>query len=366
MTPTADPSERKNFAFLNLLRASAVLLVLWDHLGAVWPERNSMYWWPRQFLQTWVNEPLAIIQDFGFLGVVTFFIISGFIITHAAQRETRFEFAIKRILRIYPPLIASILTVIVITVLRDGELLSWKKYVISFTLLNYMQSPQYVVNGVAWTLVIEMLFYAAVFILMSQLKRRPDIGVTVLITFIWLVISRARSFGASFFLLAASFAYLPYLVQGQLIYLRWAKKITNSSYAVLAFATYAVTIYGIQTIHTNYLPVDNSYMISFIYALFVFLISLFLEDSIRLPRVVSFTSDISYSLYLYHGIVGFLVLDLTVSKINLTLSIGAALTTAFAVAYASYRFIERPFQKLARHIITRTYRRHHLRVPISS
>ena len=352
-TPEARASHRF-FAFLATLRGVAVLLVVYDHLGAIWPESNGMSWPPTRFIRTWINEPLAIIQDFGFFGVVLFFLISGFIITHVAQRETRYQFAVKRILRIYPPLIASIIVIIVITAIRGGVLLSWKQYLLSFTLLNYFWTPQYVVNGVAWTLVIEMLFYAGAFAVLPFLKRRAVLGSAILIAAVALIIWQARSFGANFFLFSASVAYLPFLLQGQIIYLRWTRKISTVQYAALAVATYAVTVYGIRTIHTAYLPADNSYMVSFAYAFFIFVLGLLFEGMIRIPRFISFTSNISYSLYLFHGVVGFLVLDLLTPKVNLTIAIAVAFAVALGSAYASYRWIERPSQTAARWIIQHT------------
>lgn len=356
--PATEGVDRRFFAFLTLLRAIAVLMVVYDHFGAIWPEANAMSWAPNRFIRTWINDPMAIIQDFGFLGVVIFFLISGFVITHVAQRESRYEFAVKRILRIYPPLIASILLIVAITLIRGGVLLSWKQYIFSFTLLNYIRAPGYVVNGVAWTLVIEMLFYLGVFAVIPLLKRHAGIGSAVLIAATWLVIWQARSFGASFFLLAASVAYVPFLLQGQLIYLRWAKKLSTVHYAILAVATYGVTVFGIRTIHTTFLPADNSYMVSFGYAFLVFVVGLLLEAIIRIPPFIKFTSDISYSLYLFHGIVGFLVLDALAHRTNLTFAITIALFVAYFTAYVSHRWIERPSQNLARRIILRTSKRH--------
>lgn len=356
-TPSADArASHRFFAFLAALRGVAVLLVVYDHLGAIWPESNGMSWPPNRFIRTWINDPLAIIQDFGFFGVVLFFLISGFIITHVAQRETRYQFAVKRILRIYPPLIASILAIIVITAIRGGVLLTWKQYLLSFTLLNYFWTPQYVVNGVAWTLVIEMLFYAGAFAVLPLLKRRSALGSAIIIAATALIIWQARSFGARFFLVAASVAYLPFLIQGQLIYLRWVRKISNLQYAGLAIATYVVTVYGIRTIHTAYLPADNSYMVSFAYAFFVFVVGLMLEAAIRIPRFISFSSDVSYSLYLFHGVVGFLVLDILTPQVNLTIAIAAAFAVGMGTAYVSYRWIERPSQSAARWILRRTSR----------
>jgi len=103
---------KEQFNFISILRAVAALLVVWDHLAGFGTDQNKVNWEPLNLMRSYINTPLGIIQDFGFLGVVLFFVISGFIITHVAQRESRLEFAIKRVFRIYPPFILSIIIIV--------------------------------------------------------------------------------------------------------------------------------------------------------------------------------------------------------------------------------------------------------------
>jgi peptidoglycan/LPS O-acetylase OafA/YrhL len=44
----------------------------------------------------------------GHLGVGIFFLVSGFIISHVAEKETRAEFVVKRVLRIWPTLTIAV------------------------------------------------------------------------------------------------------------------------------------------------------------------------------------------------------------------------------------------------------------------
>ena len=355
-TPLEASVGVRNFAFLNLLRGAAVLLVVYDHLGAVWPEREGRSWIVNRVVRRWVSEPLGIIQDFGFFGVALFFLVSGFVITHVAQRESRFQFATKRIFRIYPPLILSILLLIALGLVRGDALLSPGDYLRSFTLVNYFQVPQVVVQGVAWTLVIEMLFYAVVFATLPLLKSRPALTCALTLAGVALGVWQSREFGASFFLVASSVAFLPYLLLGQLVYLRWARRIGVGEFAVLTGAAYVVALFGIRRIHTAFLPADNSYMISVGFAFAVFVAALALEDSIRVPRSLSFVSDVSYSLYLLHGVVGFFVLDQLVGRISFTAALVVAFAAGLGAAYVAHRFVERPSQQVARWVISRRAR----------
>ena len=103
-----------------MFRGAVVLLVMWDHLVGGWLDTNHRSWVPLQDVRNYVNTPTGIIQDFGWLGVVLFFLVSGFIITHVGRRESRLEFSVKRLLRIYPPFIFSILLIIGVAALRPS------------------------------------------------------------------------------------------------------------------------------------------------------------------------------------------------------------------------------------------------------
>ena len=356
-TPSQLPIEARidarTITFLNLLRGCAVLLVMYDHLGAVWPGESNRSWIVNRVIRRWINEPLGIIQDFGFLGVTIFFLVSGFIITHVAQRETRFQFATKRILRIYPPLIVSILVIAAIAAIRGVELLPIGDYLTSFTLVNYLQSPQVVVSGVAWTLVIEMLFYAAIFATLPLVQSRPLAANAIILVTVVIVICSAREFGASYFLFAASISYLPFLLIGQLIYLRWVRRITVPQTAVLTALTYGVAVFAIDRINSAFLLANNSYMISAGFAVGLFLVALSFEGSFRIPKFIALTSEISYSLYLLHGVIGYFTLDKLVGKIPFTAAFIVAVGTSLISAYVAHRFIELPSQRAARWIIAK-------------
>lgn len=339
--------------FLNLLRGLAVLLVVYGHLGAFWPAENQRSWIVNRVIRRWVSEPLGIIQDFGFFGVAVFFLISGFIITHVAQRETRLQFAVKRLLRIYPPLIVSILLIIVITFVQGAQRLSLSEYAQSMTLANYFRVPAFAASGVAWTLVIEMLFYIGVFVTLPLLKKWPLVANAALLSFCAIVILTARSFGSSYFLFAAATAFVPYLLLGQLVYLRWSGRISTVDYAVFTLVTYLVVVFGIRRIHTAFLPAGNSYLISLGFAFAVFVVALHFEDSVRVPSAFAKTSEISYSLYLVHGALGFFVLDELVDRIPFTAAITVAFGVGYVVAYVSHRFVELPSRRLARSLLNR-------------
>src|SRR5829696_6677708 len=113
--------------------ALAPLPVLWVHLYV------QPFW-----LHERLDEVITLLRIApGHLGVVIFFFVSGFVISHVAMAETRREFIIKRVFRIWPTLaLAIVLTWIAKTVAAsfgaapfrglldrlDGNALSWASF----------------------------------------------------------------------------------------------------------------------------------------------------------------------------------------------------------------------------------------------
>jgi peptidoglycan/LPS O-acetylase OafA/YrhL len=376
---TARPDQ---IAFLVWVRGLACLLVVWDHLVAIWADRHGLSFPPLTLIRQYFTTPLGIIQDFGYLGVVLFFFVSGFIITHVAQRESGVTFLIKRLFRIYPPFIVSIMIIMLFQTfyfyylpsnpgmaryLHYDDVMSyrsWSDILAAMTLINYVRIPQNVVNGVAWTLVIEVVFYLACFFVLPLLRRRPlSAALILLVACLWIV-HVARNHGAEFFLFAASVAYIPLLLIGQLTYLVWSGRITAFWFSIGLLGNWAVFLYATLSIHSEFYPPENSYAISTLYAYGVFVLLLVLNERLRVPKLVQFYSNLSYSLYLYHGLIGYLVLAALYPLAGFTIALAATVLAVTGVSYCSWRYVELPSQHAARHLLRQFASRRQTRQPI--
>ncbi len=147
---------REHVDVVDYLRGMAAVMVTWFHLtngyGATWPAYTGCYGW---------------------LGVELFFVISGFVITlslsthDGPRRVTSYlEFMTKRIVRLEPPYIASILLSLALLFISSHvpgfqgqqpsfylpQLLFHLAYLIPFTSYEWLQ-PVY------WTLTYEFFFY---------------------------------------------------------------------------------------------------------------------------------------------------------------------------------------------------------------
>lgn len=346
----ATPPRRIDF--LDLLRGPAALCVVWDHLAATWPDQSGKVWPPAESLRTHLLEPLGIIQDLGAFGVCLFFLISGYVITHVAQRETRGEFLLKRLFRIYPPLIVSILLTVAIESLRSGGI-PWiaSEILLSFTLANYLIVPQIVIQGVAWTLVIEVVFYALIWLMMPLARNHARTLIVIQSSFVALVVLESRNWGPELFLFSVSASYLPFLLVGQTLYQGLhTRKLGFGEVFAAVLVQLALAIYGFAALQPELLKPGNSFLLSFVYALLVFLGAQLYADRLIVPGVARRAADLSYSLYLLHPIVGFAVLDGLAGWLRFDIAFWTAVLAVVAASWLCWVSVERPSQALGRRL----------------
>jgi peptidoglycan/LPS O-acetylase OafA/YrhL len=355
VAPTEDNMQRvvkesdERFRFLDYLRFGAAWAVVWDHMLAQWPSDRGVPLRAILAVREYVTKPLGIIQDFGWMAVCIFFLVSGFIITHVSARETTIEFLVKRIFRIFPMLAAFVLIAVAISPgfgmdLTLGDILR------SMLLVNYVSLPQKVVVGVA--LVIEVIFY--VMMAMTMRLRRPTLAIYLNLLIVALIIFYSRKLGDRFFLFSASAAYVPYLVVGQVFYLGLHRRIFGIGAMVVALIScFAVLLYGLMSIHTAFLPVDNSYLINFVYACLIFCVFHQLNDRLRSGRAVRLLAASSFSVYLVHGTIGRVAFDEAWAHWGPDAALAAGLGVTVVATAAIHIFFEKPLLVVGRNVARR-------------
>lgn len=147
-------SETNRLVSIEVLRGLAALMVVWQHCWEAFiknfdPSTN-------EYLLFQITSNF----DFGRIGVVCFFLISGFVIPYSFKQEKGpiYKFAIRRFFRLYPAYWLSLLLAIFIAVhLKDKEL-SLQTILTNFSMLQtFFHEPH--VQGVYWTLQAEICFY---------------------------------------------------------------------------------------------------------------------------------------------------------------------------------------------------------------
>lgn len=178
--------QRGHFGFLDALRGLAAMWVVLNHLEVQMP--NLFPELPSR-IQGWV------IQNGG-QGVQVFFVLSGFVIVYSLRsvqmraRETG-NFLVRRFVRLSPPYYAALALALLVTgvsaTVKD-EVWSFPEPVRILAHLLYVPDLFHMemINGVHWTLYIEMQFYVLLALTLMVATRserlfRPVIGACLVI-----------------------------------------------------------------------------------------------------------------------------------------------------------------------------------------
>ena len=183
MIPTSPPESRR-LRGIDALRGAAALGVVFYH--AVEQGKNL----PDNILQYPIRA-IQLTSSFGYIGVFLFFVISGFCIhlqwakskAAGTAPDIRFgPFWKRRIRRLYPPYIITLLFFLLLTAATAGiNLTHFFIYDVVMHLLmlhNLDPSTCYTINGVFWTLAVEEQLYLAYFLLLFM-RVRWGWGVTI-------------------------------------------------------------------------------------------------------------------------------------------------------------------------------------------
>ena len=347
--------------FIHLLRAIAAILVVWAHLGPFFLARAERGWGPLAVWRSYVADPLHAFQDLGHFAVVVFFLVSGYIITFTSLRESRREFVVKRILRIFPLLAVALVVAAgcaflgqYLRLMRipglEGDGIS--SYIATMLLSNWWSGQPFVIT-VTWTLQIEVMFYVLALILLKRSKQ-DALRSTWMMFGMWLGFS-VLCIGAPWdWHLVPHSIYVAFLIVGRIAFLVQDGRIAVERAAPLLFATILAFVllytraWPGQLLQAGYEPLAS-------YAMALAVFWALMQVRLRsLPRVLRFTGDISYSIYLLHMPVGMFVLALLhKGQMPFTLSFVISIATVVGISTITYRLVEQPGQRLARRMVHR-------------
>ncbi|HEU0089475.1 MAG TPA: acyltransferase [Pseudonocardiaceae bacterium] len=340
---------------LDALRAIASLAVLYVHLSAWFRFHGG----PTSFttwLDRWVIEPAHLNQDLGFLGFAVFFVVSGFVISAVGMRETVPEFAVKRVIRIFPALMVAVLLAWVLVVTGHYEVpdghpdVGLRDLLMNSVLVNFFVPGNATLVGVAWTLVIQLAIYAMVCVLLPLYRREPWLVIAIEITVCSVVLSVVRNYhGLATSTVANIGAFGTAVILGQVVWAVWSRRLAPWAGAGLGLACWLVFLWGDAMGYGRY---DDSYPLTLCFALLITIMMVLAEERIRFNRVLSWLSSRSYSTYLLHQTVAFSVLTATLTW-NRWLAGALALGCTFVAVEILHRTVERPTGRLAPALLLR-------------
>jgi peptidoglycan/LPS O-acetylase OafA/YrhL len=166
---------------LDGLRGIAVLLVLWYHV------------WEISWLPPW--PAVAFIPATGFVGVTLFFFLSGFVISYpflvadaAAKPQPSWRhFAWRRFIKIVPSYVLSIVIAYATGYAQLHASAPLPDIVTHLLFIHTWFPATYgSINGVLWTLAVEVEFYCIFPLIWWAFRRRPWITAAAMVAIAWI------------------------------------------------------------------------------------------------------------------------------------------------------------------------------------
>ena len=317
---------------INSLRGLAAVVVCIFHLICL----------PLNFLE---NTAIYHFAPYGRYGVqIFFFVITGVVIPIALINSNYnytlfWRFIYKRIVRIEPPYICSILAGIVLLLLHNQFLSktphdfpSIKSLLLHIGyLIPFVKGEQWFII-VFWTMAVEFQFYILISLLFPLLVNR---------NFVIRMVSYLTVFGLALCLRSTIYApvWLPIFMIG-IIYISFrSAKISLIEFGIILFVS---AIFGL---------ILHNFIIAIIAIITIGIIHFFSAFQCKLGN---FFGNISYSLYLTHTLFGSATINFFVPHVSdlyaKLLVVGMGFIVSILTAYFFHSWIEKPFQKYASRI----------------
>lgn len=357
--PADGSATPQRLEFAHTLRGLAALSVLISHfLGVFWLAPGAVA--VLLNIESLAVSPPAFIAplhftphlNYGSLGVGVFFLISGFVIPFSLSALSRPAFLIARIFRIYPVYIVafSISVMVLLLLSKYGGAKPFPysiEHLIAQGLLlrGWLWIPS--VDGLSWTLEIEIVFYA-IAALLSSFILHPQIGGRVVIGYV-LVVPLLCILGVNsidllggrlqtmMLYLTYALPFTVYMFIGTLFYLSAKGTVTPAQLvmgvlaALFGFSIGLAAHPALKTLATS----------SYLLALGIFALFYLARDSFKSNRVLDWLADISYPLYAVHSIVGYaLIYTLVSRKIPAIMAIVTAFAVVILLAWGIHLTIE--------------------------
>lgn len=234
----------------------------------------------------------------GAAGVIVFFLISGYIISHVLRSEAPGTFLLKRAFRIHPLYMAAVIFEIVLGAAVFGYgIPSPSEILIRLLLLGDFFGTINALAAVEWTLRIEMTFYVIMALLktsgfLAQPRLMPVavVGATAALH-LWSPLPSTNDWNHGYITL-----YAPFLGIGVLIYLaehRLAHRFTCVCACLLVFSAFVFAVPSLQPSLK-----EHHYAV---WAVAIFLVFLSINNRLEDLTIVRRAADLSFALYLLHN-----------------------------------------------------------------
>ena len=325
MSTTLDSPR---LSFLDLLRFLSAFSVMLFHYTFCGFERFTNF----------RHEEIGNIFKYGYLGVNSFFILSGFLIALSAQNKTAWEFVTARISRLFPAYWAACIIIYVAVSLWGNVALqvSEKTFFLNLTMIPTLFKAKFM-SSVFWTLLEEIRFYfmATMVLFFFGYKRFENF------IFIWTLICVANYFFRNHYIEYFFRTFWgPYFILGALYYMayksgwNWQRALAAGCMLFLALAYSYSRINGIaENYNTVFNPLIDGAIIAGINIIFIlFSLGYFKMNT---PKTY-LLGCLTYAFYLVHEPLGYIIFnnfDIKNPTLELLLAIGVSVTVSLLIYY---------------------------------
>ncbi len=322
--------KQNNIPVLDSLRALAAIAVCIYHFVVG----------PIDFVH---DELVLNFFGYGKYGVQLFFVISGFIIPWSLnnkkyQIQSYFKFLVKRLIRLEPPYLFSIVLVLLLYALRyyflnevDARTFSVKQVMLHVGYFIPFFENYHWINEVYWTLAIEFQFY--IFIGFAYFALSSDNFFIRLASFTTLLL--LHFIGSDQFLPY----WLPVFLLGNMLFLLKKNIIMRTEYYILSIICllFILVFMGIPVLVSSLIPV----------------IAIMYFEKFN-SIIGAWLGKMSYSIYLVHTIVGSAAINVlshhVSSSLGIFLVIIVGVISTILFSYITYLLVEKKSQKYSNQI----------------
>ena len=299
---------------------------------------------------------LGLVFRYGFLGVHLFFMISGFVIFMTALNRPPRGFVISRLVRLYPAFwFCCTATFVVTLLLGAGRFhVTTGQYLANMTMVPTLLGKPFI-DGVYWSLLVEIKFYAMVFVLavLGQL-----VYAKVYLT-LWLAASVVLPL-AGFGRVAASALvsdYAAFFVAGATLFLMRLEGRSPFKWALLlaSFVVAVVTAPVVSEFESIYHVRLSRAVVGVLYAAFfvaVYLSAMYDFSPARWSWCLALGA-LTYPLYLLHQNIGFMMINSLAARANRWVLLAATIAAMLLASYLVHAWVERPSSGAMRRALER-------------
>ena len=363
-----DIKPTQKIEFANSLRGIAVLMVLLGHYIFVFNALKGKYsgfpaldYYPYPWAFS-ILSPFPINQvNVGQIAVALFFLISGLVIPNSTaslgnKKGGQIAFIIGRLLRIWPTYIVG-LTVSVSALWFNSYInsstfnITFAQIISNMTIFRDWLGQSHI-DGIIWTLEIEVKFYIFVLLFWKDIRE----GKLYPIAIITIIACILAPMGANFdvtndpTLTISNFIwtapYLMYMSMGILFNYHYRKMIDTKTLLASISAIALAFVYTAKT-QALYIQVPASY----ISTLCVFTFLYFFAKEWTGGPAIRFFAKISYPLYVSHAALGYTGIAFMISRgLSPMISLILQIAISTAVAFIIHILVENPTHNLGKRL----------------